>query len=179
FGTPPHGTNFPARNRIISGLALGVVVVEANYRSGSLITARVALEQGREVFAVPGSIDSEGSRGTNKLNTDGAKLLEGADDILEEILPQLRRKVPVRLISRSDQPPGRTNPPLNDPPVPGPELTAEEDHLLQHISADPLHIDSLVALTGTKAGVILKTLLLLELKGLVRQLPGKMYVLKE
>jgi len=182
FGTPPLGPNFPARNRIISGLALGVVVVEANYRSGSLITARVALEQGREVFAVPGSIDSEGSKGTNKLIKEGAKLVEGADDILEEILPQIRRKkvFPAPLPSEEEPSPAKTDLPLNDPPAPSrPELTAEEARLLQHIAAAPLHIDDLVTLTGTKAGDILNNILLLELKGLVRQLPGKMYVRKE
>lgn len=181
FGTPPQATNFPARNRIISGLALGVVVVEASYRSGSLITARVALEQGREVFAVPGSIDAEGSKGTNKLIKEGAKLIEGADDILEEILPQIRSKL-APPFSAEVKPPGvRTDDPVGErPPAPPQEaLTPEEANLLKHLSAGPVTIDQIIALTGGKAGETLNILLLLELKGFIRQLPGKQFVRKE
>lgn len=182
FGTPPQGTNFPARNRIISGLALGVVVVEANYRSGSLITARVALEQGREVFAVPGSIDAEGSKGTNKLIKEGAKLVECAEDILEEILPQIRRKLAAPSPAQADKPAVSADggPWEEKPSAPRQEATThEETKLLKHLSAAPVNVDQLTALTGGKTGEILNALLLLELKGFIRQLPGKQFVRKE
>jgi DNA processing protein len=181
FGTPPQGTNFPARNRIISGLSLGVVVVEASYRSGSLITARVALEQGREVFAVPGSIDADGSKGTNKLIKEGAKLIEGADDILEEILPQIRSKLTPPSPAKVDKPKFSADDPVAEKPSASrqEELTNEEGKLLKHVSVSPVNVDQLIALTGGKAGEILNTLLLLELKGFIRQLPGKQFVRKE
>jgi DNA processing protein len=180
FGTPPHGPNFPARNRIISGLSLGVVVVEANEKSGSLITARLALEQGREVFAVPGSIDASGSKGANKLIKQGAKLIENADDILEEIIPQIGMKrdfpFPAKVETAKDD--------AEIPPADGrtsqlEALTNREGNLLARISTSPVSIDNLIAQTGEKAGEVLNNLLLLELKGLIRQLPGKLFILKE
>jgi DNA processing protein len=180
FGTPPHGPNFPARNRIISGLSLGVVVVEANEKSGSLITARLALEQGREVFAVPGSIDSSGSKGANKLIKQGAKLIENADDILEEIMPQIGIKREMPFTSKMETAEEckdilRTDDRTSQPEV----LTVPERSLLALISSNPLSIDNLIAQTGEKAGEILNNLLLLELKGLIRQLPGKLFITKE
>ena len=180
FGTPPNGPNFPARNRIISGLSLGVVVVEANEKSGSLITARMALEQGREVFAVPGSIDSAGSRGTNRLIKQGAKLIEDVYDILEEIMPQIEIKQKNYIPERAKKTKSCTViPPVDCQTSDNEDLTDKERNLLERISISPVTIDNLIAQTGERPGEILNNLLLLELKGLITQLPGKMFIRKE
>ncbi|MCX5857259.1 MAG: DNA-processing protein DprA [Deltaproteobacteria bacterium] len=177
FGTRPNAPNFPARNRIISGISLGVVVVEAGEKSGSLITARIALEQGREVFAVPGSIDASGSRGTNKLIKQGAKLIENIDDILEEILPQARRiPVSVKAEPSGDNAVNRRE---KREPAPDKALTENEKAIWQSLSQKPVHIDEIIASTGRMAPEVLSGLLNLELKGVIEQKPGKMYVRKE
>lgn len=167
LGTPPRSTNFPARNRIISGMSYGVVIVEAGEKSGSLITARLALEQGREVFAVPGSIDSAGSRGTNKLIKQGAKLIENTDDILEEILPQIEQKKPAITSSPSDFPES-ANPPVE-------KLNETEQKIFDFVSTKRIHIDDLISLTGFSSADILSTLTTMELKGIIRQHPGKFF----
>jgi DNA processing protein len=177
FGTPPNAPNFPARNRIISGISLGVVVVEASEKSGSLITARIALEQGREVFAVPGSIDSSGSRGTNKLIKQGAKLIENVEDILEEILPQVTRapKV-VKPDQREKQPDDRQKILTSSPDL---VLKETEKTVWQVLSQKPVHIDQIITSTGLTAHEVLVILLNLELQGLIEQKPGKTYMRKE
>jgi DNA processing protein len=177
FGAPPNAPNFPARNRIISGISLGVVVVEAGEKSGSLITARIALEQGREVFAVPGSIDVSGSRGTNKLIKQGAKLIENIDDILEEILPQAGR-MPVSAKTHASRDCADVHPAKRET-VPDRQFTENEKAVWQVISQKPVHIDQIITSTGRTAAEVLSSLLSLELKGVIEQKPGKIYVRKE
>jgi len=160
IGTPPEAINFPPRNRIISGLSVGTVIIEASFRSGSLITARLALEQGREVFAVPGNVDSPWSKGTNRLIKEGAKLVMDPEDIIEEIIPQGNK--PVSNIE-------------NKSPVLRKELTPECQKMLDLIETNPIHIDTLIQKSGLPSNKVSSMLLDLELQGLVKQFSGKMF----
>jgi DNA processing protein len=156
-GTAPDARNFPPRNRIISGLALAVIVVEAGERSGALITAQFAADQGREVMAVPGSILSHSSRGTNRLIRDGARPVLSADDVLEELsLRQVTEKQSAQL----------------ELPVDGVERT-----MLSHLSREPLHVDDLSLLATLPVAQVSSALAMLELKGFVRQVGGMQFVL--
>jgi DNA processing protein len=186
FQTPPNAPNFPSRNRIISGISLGVVVVEAGEKSGSLITARIAAEQGRSVFAVPGAIEAAGSRGTNRLIKQGAKLIENIGDILEVILPQAglspaMPSTPPPPLSAGERPTRQDN--AKESAAPSPDhaggLTAAGGALLPLITQKPIAVDDLIATSGLTAQEVLNGLLVLELQGLIRQLPGKMFQLKE
>ncbi len=158
LGTPPLAPNFPKRNRIISGLSQGVLVVEAALQSGSLITARQAAEQGREVFAIPGSIHSPQSRGCHALIRQGAKLVESAQDILEALQGN---------VGKPPADAGR-EPPESESPAPG-------DPLLQGLGYEPCGLDALQARCGLDTATLQARLLELELDGLVARLPGGLY----
>jgi DNA processing protein len=164
MGTRPAAFNFPARNRLISGLSLGVVVVEATEKSGSLITAALALEQNREVFAVPGEAGSSRSRGAHRLIRQGAKLVESADDIIEEIAPQLTSQR------------GQTAPARPVLPQQCGDAARKVFNLLQERI---LHIDEVIETSGLSSAQVSQILLDLELRGLLRQLPGKRYLAEQ
>lgn len=158
LGTLPLAENFPRRNRIISGISRGVLVVEARENSGSLITAQCALEQGREVFAIPGNINTSNSRGTNLLIKQGAKLVESVEDILEEL--------PERCRSHGS--------PAAKPSF---SLTPQEAAIYTLLTASPLHIDDLIVKSELTVGDVSSILLRLELKGALTQLPGKYFAI--
>jgi len=157
LGTRPKAENFPRRNRIMSGLSLGVLITEADETSGAMITAHMALEQNREVFAIPGSILSPASRGTNHLIQEGAKLVRDYTDILEELnLMTVARQMEMKeVIPASDT----------------------ESLLLKHLSAEPIHVDEVCRSSGLPVATVSSTLAMMELKGLVRQLGPMSYVL--
>jgi DNA processing protein len=161
LGTPPNRENFPRRNRIISALSFGVVVIEATVDSGSLITVRYALEQGREVFALPGNITSRNSRGTNNLIKNGAKLIESAEEIIEELRPQIRGILREQGVSSERA---------------LPSMTDEEKTVYGFLDSEPRHIDMITRQFDISSGKALSILLNLELKGVVRQIGGKRFV---
>lgn len=159
FGAKPDAVNFPRRNRIISGLTFGTVVVEAGESSGALITAQAALEQGREVFAVPGSIFSPKSLGPNRLIQEGAKLTMTVDDILGELPQQYD------MFSKSS---------IVAPPAI--QLNENEQKIMALLSHEPMHIDLLARQASFPTSLLLAVLLDLEFKNAIKQLPGKFFV---
>jgi DNA processing protein len=166
FGVKPDRQNFPMRNRIISGWSLGVVVVEANLKSGALITAAQAAEQGRQVFAVPGRADSILSRGTNRLIKDGAKLTEDVEDVLTEFEYLLPRKP--ESAEAAEPRNGGTEAAL--------KLSETEAKVMALIGQEEIAIDEIIRGSGLTSAAVSATLLGLEMKRIVRQLPGKLYV---
>jgi DNA processing protein len=157
LGTRPRADYFPRRNRIMSGLSLGVLVIEAGDKSGALITAHLALEQNREVFAIPGNILSPTSRGTNRLIQEGAKLVSSYTDILEELnLTAVAHQMEMKeIIPASDT----------------------ESTLLKQLGAEPIHIDELCRSSGLPVSTLSSTLAMMELKGLVKQMGAMTYIL--
>jgi DNA processing protein len=163
IGTPPRAENFPRRNRIISGLSLGTLVVEAATRSGSLISARCAAEQGREVFAIPGSIHNPLSRGCHALIRQGAKLVETAQDVLDELGPLAATGTAIPKLTRDGN--GDAHP----------ELSADYIQLLDLMGYTHTSIDTLVETSGLTPAQVSSMLLQLELKGFIASSPGGLY----
>ncbi len=166
----PERYNFPRRNRIISGLALGTIVVEARMRSGALITSSFASEQGREVFAIPGPLNSETSKGANKLIKDGAKLVQTVDDVLEELnfsnIDKAQQKTNKKKLKNSVESSEE-------------ELSDEEKFILKYIDYEPKNVEEIIKNSKLKANIVERTLMMLEIKGIVTQMPGHRFRLIE
>ena len=165
IGVSPLPKNFPRRNRIISGMSLGTLVVEAALRSGSLISARYASEQGREVFAIPGSIHNPLARGCHQLIRQGAKLIETAEHILEELAPQLKQTL-LKKVDTADSSSNTTST-IDDEKNPPAPLDADQRLILETMGYDPISIDQLIIQTGLTTEVLSSILLLLELNGFI------------
>jgi DNA processing protein len=175
LGMPALQANFPRRNRIISGLALGTLVVEAAVRSGSLITARLAAEQGREVFAIPGSIHNPLARGCHQLLRQGAKLVETCDDIFAELRALVGALAPALQAAVSDERKPGTAGPESSAAV-APALDKAYEILLDALGFEPAGVDTLVERTGFAADEVASMLLILELDGKLESRPGGRYV---
>ena len=158
LGAGPDAWRFPARNRLISGLSLGVLVAEGAEDSGALITAQYAADQGREVFAVPGNVDNVRSRGPHRLIKDGAKLVESAEDVLEELGVAVEPQAKEQLAMALD------------------DLSPDHRKLIELLSLQPKHVDQIIDESGLQASQVIGSLTILEMKGVIRRVPGNAYV---
>jgi DNA processing protein len=171
LGTPPLKDNFPYRNRIISGLSLGVLIIEASERSGSLITARLAMEQNREVMAVPGNITSRNSFGTNYLIKSGAKLVQQWQDVVAELPSEIAAEILPPKIDKAD-----TNGGGKQRDLASPDLSSQERKIWELLTPDePVHIDNLLEESALSFGDLNTALVGLDIRDLIRVLPGKYY----
>ncbi len=173
-GTEPGRGHFPRRNRLISGLASGVLVVEASVKSGSLITARLAGEQGRDVFAIPGSIHNPLARGCHRLIREGAKLVETGQDVLEELAPTLRRQLEVTTLAMVGAVDDNTTDSAAEEPAPARD--PDQQRILDLVGHDPQPAKTLIEASGLTADEVSSILLMLELAGDVSTLRGGLYV---
>jgi DNA processing protein len=168
IGSQPEPWHFPMRNRIISGLAMGVVVIEAGAQSGALLTAGIAAEQGREIMAVPGNVDRPTSRGANGLIRDGAVLIENAQDVL--------RNLGILVMEHPRESDSARKPNASPPPAPTLNLSESQKRLLERLNLTPRHIDALAADVHMGSSDVSVQLTLMELSGVVRRLPGNCYI---
>ena len=169
----PLSENFPPRNRIIAGLSLGTIVIEAGLRSGALITARMAMENNREVMAVPGKIDSPLSKGTHKLIKEGAKLIESVEDVMAA-LGYIGQQLQEHATAAAQKATEKIEAPLFE--IKELKLAGHEKTIFETLGREPLHIEQIIAGTDLAAGSVNAALVTMRLKGLIKQLPGSMFV---
>lgn len=175
IGTPPLAANFPKRNRIISALTQGTLVVEAAVRSGSLITARLAAEQGKDVFAIPGSIHSALSKGCHLLIKQGAKLVESAQDVLEELQYPVAAPLAIARPTTKRAKKATATEPNDEPPSDSAAHATPDQALIEALGHDPVSLDALIARTGMDAATLQARLFELEMASLATRLPGGLY----